>query len=79
MALLLFEGLTELTGRTDYRCYMKRKALGRGWALDTRRRGQLLSMGERGEQQRHRQRIRETRKVPTLVTVVRVVVTRAVV
>ena len=32
-------------------------------------------MGERGEQQRHKQRIRETWKVPTLATEVRVVVT----
>lgn len=74
MALLLFEGLIELTGRTNYRCYMKRKALDSGWALDRWRRGRLLSMGERGEQQRHRQRIRETWKVPE----VRVVVTRGV-
>lgn len=75
MVLLLFEGLTELTGRTSYGCYLKRKALNSGWALDRWRRGRLPSMGERREQQRHKQRIRETWKVLTLATEVRVVVT----
>lgn len=55
MVLLLIEGLEELTGRTSYRCYMKRKALNSGGALDRWRRGRLLSMGGCGEQQRHKQ------------------------